>query len=151
MAALCLDCPVMGATARRALATPRSTWERQVVATVRAIPSGRVASYGLVALVSGRAGAARAVGNVMRGCRDRTVPCHRVVHADGSLAFAGQRERLLRERVPFRGARVDVRACLWAARLPDAGPRRRARREARSSSGSMSASTRMTRKASAAA
>jgi methylated-DNA-protein-cysteine methyltransferase-like protein len=102
-----------------------------VYAVVRDIPRGRVASYGLVAMLAGRPGAARAVGNVMLECEDPNVPCHRVVHADGSLApsFARQRERLRREGVDFRGARVDVRERLWAPRLPRAvDPEARARR-----------------------
>ncbi len=91
-------------------------------AVVRSIPRGRVASYGLVAVVAGRPRAARAVGNVMLECDDPTVPCHRVVHADGSLArsFARQRERLRREGVAFVGLRVDVRERLWVPRLPRA-------------------------------
>jgi len=102
-------------------------WTAQVYRVVRAIPRGRVASYGLVALLAGRPRAARAVGNVMLECRDPGVPCHRVIHADGSLAasFPDQRERLRREGVPFVGARVpvararvDVGRCLWRARLP---------------------------------
>ena len=111
-------------------------------ATVRAIPAGRVASYGLVAMIAGRPRAARAVGNVMRDCADATVPCHRVVHADGSLApaFAGQRARLRREAVPFRGARVDLAACLWTPRLP--------RVRGAGSLGSVSPSRRTMRKAS---
>ena len=97
-------------------------WTRRVHATVRSIPSGRVASYGLVALVAGRSRAARAVGNVMLECDDPSVPCHRVVHADGSLApsFRAQRARLRREGVGFVGARVNLRGCLWAPRLPRA-------------------------------
>ena len=99
-------------------------WRARVYAVVREIPAGRVASYSLVALVAGRAGAARAVGNVMLECDDPSVPCHRVVHADGSLApsFARQRARLRREGVRFVGLRVDMRERLWAPRLPDARP-----------------------------
>jgi methylated-DNA-protein-cysteine methyltransferase-like protein len=95
-------------------------WTRRVYRVVREIPRGRVASYGLVAVVAGRPRAARAVGNVMLECDDPTVPCHRVVHADGSLAptFRDQRARLRREGVPFAGARVDLRPCLWTPRLP---------------------------------
>ena len=50
------------------------------------------------------------------GCDDPSVPWHRVVRADGSLA-KGARQRKLLEAVgiPFRGDRVDMRA----ARLPD--------------------------------
>ncbi len=96
-------------------------WRVRVYAVVREIPRGRVASYGLVAMLAGRPGAARAVGNVMLECDDASVPCHRVVHADGALAptFARQRERLRVEGVRFRGARVDVRERLWTPRLPD--------------------------------
>ena len=93
-------------------------WRKRVFAVVRAIPPGRVASYGLVAVVSGRPRAARAVGNLMLTCDDPSVPCHRVVHADGALGFPGQRARLRREAVDFAGVRVDVRRFLWTPRLP---------------------------------
>ena len=103
-------------------------WRERVHRVVRAIPPGRVATYGLVAMVAGRPGAARAVGNVMLACDDRSVPCHRVVHADGTMGFVGQRERLRREGVGvFRRAaersvpRVDLRARLWTPRLPREG------------------------------
>jgi len=100
-------------------------WTRRVYGVVRRVPAGRVASYGLVAVVAGRPHAARAVGNVMLQCDDPTVPCHRVVHADGSLApsFARQRERLRREGVRLVGLRVDIRERLWSPRLPAAEPR----------------------------
>ena len=51
---------------------------------VRRIPYGKVSSYGQLAVLAGRPGAARAVGHAMRVCRDPSVPCHRVVHQDGS-------------------------------------------------------------------
>src|SRR5207248_11573325 len=51
------------------------------------------------------------------------LPCHRVVHADGTMGFASQPERLRREgvRVVVRRAataRVDLRTRLWTPRLP---------------------------------
>src|SRR2546426_11836262 len=92
-------------------------WTRRVYATVRRIPPGRVASYGLVALVAGRPRAARAVGNVMRACGDETVPCHRVVRASGEPAFARHGVRLRREGVRFIRARVDLTRHLWRPRL----------------------------------
>src|SRR5690242_3056995 len=107
----------------------RAGWRDRVYEVVRQIPPGRVATYGLVALLAGRPGAARAVGNVMLECDDRSVPCHRVVHADGTMGFRGQRERLRREgvRVAARRvvarpetARVDLRERLWTPRLPAA-------------------------------
>jgi alkylated DNA nucleotide flippase Atl1 len=52
---------------------------------------------------------------VLSGCEDPSVPWHRVVRADGSLAKgAHQRALLEAEGVPFRGARVDM----TVARVP---------------------------------
>ena len=55
-------------------------------------------------------------GAVLHECEDPSVPWHRVVRADGTLA-KGMRQRSLLEAegVPFRGARVDLRV----ARMPD--------------------------------
>ena len=58
-----------------------------------------------VASMAGRPGAARAVGNIMRECRDPGIPCHRVVGSDGSLTgFAGGLERK-RKLLALEGAR----------------------------------------------
>jgi O-6-methylguanine DNA methyltransferase len=66
----------------------------RVLAAVRSIPRGRVATYGDIAELAGAPGAARAVGNVMRGCGDPSVPCHRVIAAAGGLGgYAGYLER----------------------------------------------------------
>ena len=55
-----------------------SQFTSRVIATVRRIPVGEVATYGDVAEAAGRPGAARAVGNIMRDCGRPDVPCHRV-------------------------------------------------------------------------
>lgn len=59
---------------------------------VRAIPSGRVATYGDVATAAGHPGAARAVGSLMAISGPRRVPAHRVVAAGGALGGYGGRE-----------------------------------------------------------
>jgi len=80
----------------------------QIVERVRAIPEGFVRTYGDI-----DPRAPRLVGHVLATAQD--LPWHRVVRADGSLPKGTtQRERLLREGVPMRGARVDLRE----ARLP---------------------------------
>jgi alkylated DNA nucleotide flippase Atl1 len=61
-------------------------------------------------------GAPRRAGAVLHGCDDPTVPWHRVVRANGSLAKGARQRALLEvEGVPFRGDRVDMSV----ARLPD--------------------------------
>lgn len=83
----------------------KDTFIRSVQDVVRSIKKGKTMTYGQVALVAGRPGAARAVGNVMAHNDDKTVPCHRVIRADGKIggynALRGpsKRELLLSEGV----------------------------------------------------
>jgi methylated-DNA-protein-cysteine methyltransferase-like protein len=84
--------------------------DRLILDRVRATPAGFVRSYGDVS-----PGARRRAGAVLHACNDPSVPWHRIVRADGSLAKGERQRRLLeREGVPFRGDRVDMRV----ARLP---------------------------------
>ena len=89
----------------------KSAFSRRVLTVVRRIPAGRVATYGDVAQLAGKPRAARAVGNIMRDCQDRTVPCHRVIASAGRLGgYAGntplKRALLRAERVVVVGDRV---------------------------------------------
>jgi len=52
---------------------------------VKRIPVGRVTTYGDVARLAGRPGAARAVGNVLREAHQPGLPYHRVIAAGGQL------------------------------------------------------------------
>jgi methylated-DNA-protein-cysteine methyltransferase-like protein len=90
---------------------PRTDRTQRVLARIRATPEGFVRAYGDVS-----PGAPRFAGSVLAACEDPSVPWHRIVRADGTLA-KGTRQRALLEAegVPFRGERVDMRA----ARLPD--------------------------------
>ena len=104
--------------------------------TVRRIPRGRVATYGMIAMVAGYPRAARFAGLAMHQCDDPTVPCHRVVNASGGLAphFVSQRVRLQREGVTFAGRNVALARHLWMPRLPserDGGASSRRRAAAR--------------------
>ena len=80
---------------------------------VRAIPRGKVSTYGAVAQAAGFPGAARQVVAVLR--RSFGLPWHRVLGAGGQVKLTGdsaieQRLRLEAEGVRFRGRRVDMRA-----------------------------------------
>lgn len=77
-----------------------------VLRVVRRIPPGRVATYGDVAAMAGHPRAARAVGNIMRTCDDRTVPCQRVVGAGGALGGYGGEEALKRALLRAEGVIV---------------------------------------------
>jgi methylated-DNA-[protein]-cysteine S-methyltransferase len=61
-------------------------FQRRVVEMCRQIPPGATVSYGRLATLAGREGAARAVGNIMRTNRlPLVIPCHRVVAGSGKL------------------------------------------------------------------
>lgn len=85
--------------------------EQRVLAHVRAIPPGFVRTYGDLSPE-----APRFAGAVLARCSDPSLPWHRVVRADGTLAKGDRQRRLLdAEGTPFRGERVEMRV----ARLLD--------------------------------
>lgn len=89
----------------------------RILACIESIPPGRVMTYGDVAELAGTR-SARVVGRVLAQ-DDGSVPWHRVLRADGSLAehlYSEQRQRLLAEGVRFRGDRVELAAFRWDGR-----------------------------------
>ena len=79
----------------------------------RAIPRGKVSTYGAVAKMAGYPGAARMVARVLR--RGFGLPWQRVLGAGGAIKLTGdsaieQRFRLQAEGVRFRGRKVDMNA-----------------------------------------
>lgn len=90
---------------------------------------GRLATYGDIAQAAGRPRAWRAVGNILRECGDRHVPCHRIIAAGGRLGGYGSspqlKAALLRaEGVQVLGARVKD----WRERRRSGALPRRVRR-----------------------
>jgi len=80
---------------------------------IRAIPRGKVSTYGGVARAAGFPGAARLVARVLR--RGFGLPWQRVLGAGGQIKLTGdsaieQRLRLEAEGVRFRGRKVDMKA-----------------------------------------
>jgi methylated-DNA-protein-cysteine methyltransferase related protein len=86
-----------------------------VLAAVATVPEGRVATYGGIAALAGRPGAARAVGSVL-AVHGEDVPAHRVVTASGRLVpgwEAEQAARLRAEGVRIASGRVAEPAPWW--------------------------------------
>lgn len=92
------------------------------------IPCASVASYGEIAVRAGVPRRARLVGHALRTApADLSLPWHRVVRADGRIAFpAGSRafreqvRRLAAEGVPCRNGRVDLASHGWERDLDHA-------------------------------
>jgi len=106
------------------------------MAAVRRIPPGRVATYGDIAAMAGQPRAHRAVGNIMRGCRDPQTPCHRVIAAGGAIGGYGVNLQVKRELLRAEGLDVGIGRVRrfdevrWSGRAPSR-PKgaRRVRRE----------------------
>ena len=88
-----------------------------VYAIVEEIPEGCVASYQMIAILSGHPKNSRLVGRALRYADlYGDYPCHRVVHSDGSLVkgWTEQKALLEKEHVLFcTNGKVDMKQCLW--------------------------------------
>ena len=99
--------------ARAKKPTPTGAMVLRIERTIRAIPRGKVSTYGGVARAAGFPGAARVVARVLR--RGFGLPWQRVLGAGGAIKLTGdsaieQRLRLEAEGVRFRGRKVDMKA-----------------------------------------
>jgi methylated-DNA-[protein]-cysteine S-methyltransferase len=68
----------------------RPAWDQAILGVVRTIPRGTTLSYGEVARLAGRPGAAQATGGAVgRNPVGLLIPCHRVIAAGGRLGGYG--------------------------------------------------------------
>src|SRR6187402_923516 len=92
-------------------------FERKVLTIVSRIPVGRVTTYGDIARLAGRPGAARAVGNIMQQANRRGL---RRIFEPVAEALAARRRGSVGDAAPCRGFRKNSLARLLSQR-----PRRR--------------------------
>ena len=85
----------------------------RIMDAIRAVPPGQVAGYGEIARRAGLPGRARLVARLLAGNDDPTLPWHRVMRADGRIAFppdhphfSEQAQRLRAEGVNVTNGRV---------------------------------------------
>lgn len=95
-----------------------------IYSIVEQIPCGKVATYGMIAAMTGNPRRSRIVGYALHvNPRPGVVPCHRVVNRFGRpapvFAFGGedvQRKMLESEGVEFdENGNVNLEKCLWHA------------------------------------
>ena len=101
-------------------------FERRVLTVVSRVPAGRVITYGDVARLAGRPGAARAVGNIMRTADRPGLPYHRVIAADGKLGGYSSLS-LKRSLLAAEGLTVTPSRVVGFAQLRWPNPVRKAR------------------------
>ena len=107
----------------------KSVFER-IYEVVRAIPKGKVATYGQVAMLAGNPRWARVVGYALHNNPlPGVIPCHRVVNREGktapAFAFGGegvQKSLLLEEGIVFSGdGSVDLKIYGWKPEFGENG------------------------------
>jgi methylated-DNA-protein-cysteine methyltransferase-like protein len=100
----------------------------RIYRVVRHIPKGRVATYGVIARLAGRPGAARTVGWALSALpEENDVPWWRVINAAGRISLSSQdhsavlqRALLLREGVRFAvGGAVNLGTFGWPVEAYD--------------------------------
>ena len=60
-------------------------FKKMVLSVVGAIPRGETRTYKEVAVLAGKPGAYRAVGNILHTNYDQHIPCHRVTRSNGTV------------------------------------------------------------------
>lgn len=93
---------------------------QKIYSIVSKIPKGKVLTYKIIAQTLNIRNT-RIVGFALHANKDiQLVPCHRVVHSDGSLAkgytFGGekiQKEKLKEEGISFIGNKVNLKLSLF--------------------------------------
>jgi len=82
-------------------------FQRALVETLRSVPRGEVVSYGELAALAGRPGAARAAGALCAGNRYAfVVPCHRVVGANGIGGYGSAGIEVKRRLLALEGVHL---------------------------------------------
>jgi methylated-DNA-protein-cysteine methyltransferase-like protein len=99
---------------------------RRVVDLICAIPRGRVATYGQIAVMAGLPNGARQVARLLHSSSDaHRLPWHRVINASGGISLPSgsggelQRALLEKEGVAFHGGKVDLRRFGWRPTLAE--------------------------------
>jgi methylated-DNA-protein-cysteine methyltransferase-like protein len=83
-----------------------------ILATVQAIPAGKVATYGQIADLAGLPGRARLVGTALKKLPvDSGIPWHRVISASGQISWRGDGESVTEQQLLLadEGVAVDAR------------------------------------------
>ncbi|TVS12716.1 MAG: cysteine methyltransferase [Wenzhouxiangella sp.] len=100
--------PPVANASRKVEAPTQEERFRRIWAVVEGIPEGCVLNYGEVARLAGLPGRARLVGRALAlAPKQRALPWHRVVNAQGKISFAAESPRGQRQRRLLEAEGVD--------------------------------------------
>jgi methylated-DNA-protein-cysteine methyltransferase-like protein len=98
-----------------------SPFTQKIIETIRAVPEGRVTTYGRVAALAGNRRGARQVSRVLHSSsRANNLPWHRVINREGRISlgklqgYEEQKRLLMAEGVRFDATdRIDLDQFGW--------------------------------------
>ncbi|NDV27430.1 MGMT family protein [Desulfovibrio sp. JC010] len=99
----------------------RTVFTEKVIEVIKAIPEGKICSYGKVAAMAGNSRGARQVVRILHTSSQKEgLPWQRVVNREGCISlkkgqgYERQRELLEREGVVFElDGHIDIETYLW--------------------------------------
>ena len=96
------------------------TFTEKAVDVIKKIPKGKVATYGLVAMMAGNPrGARQVVRTLNTQWKKHDLPWHRVINSKGMISLTGEGYRIQRQMLEKEGVRfdekdkVDFKRYLW--------------------------------------
>ncbi|MEO5629447.1 MAG: MGMT family protein [Thermomonas sp.] len=93
----------------RSRPAPEPSAADRILAAIRAVPSGQVAGYGVIARRAGLPGRARMVARLLANHSGTGLPWHRILRSDGRIAFPTDSPGFLEQAQRLRAEGVDVR------------------------------------------
>jgi methylated-DNA-protein-cysteine methyltransferase-like protein len=99
-----------------------TAFTKKVLALIKGIPKGKVASYGQIAKLAGKPQGSRGVGWILNSCTDsHNLPWQRVINSQGKISFPKdtkhyrlQKSLLLKEKVRLRdNDSIDMEVYGW--------------------------------------
>ena len=68
-----------------------SPFSEEVIKIIQSIPTGKVASYGQIALIAGNPRGARQVSRILHTCTQKyNLPWHRVINSQGKISLKNE-------------------------------------------------------------
>jgi methylated-DNA-protein-cysteine methyltransferase-like protein len=117
-----IRCPGMKTTKSQKIPIKMTEFTKKVMATIKKIPRGKVATYGQIARLADKPGRARAVGWILNACADAyDLPWQRVLNSKGTIsfppkssAFQEQKRLLTKEGIEFLDRKtLDLAIYQW--------------------------------------
>lgn len=99
----------------------RTEFSKKVVAVIKAVPNGKVATYGLIASLAGNPQAARGVGWLLHSSTHKhRLPWQRIIKSSGHLSFPInspkfnlQKQKLEAEGIKVINGKIDLKKFMW--------------------------------------